>query len=164
MSLNQPFDPNYTTYDFEVIREDWNEYELLDATRLRAKLVLTKILRRRTTPPSMYEILGTAVVVANSDSQRRHPPTQLTPQEMASLNTPGPSDMKIPVEVAVSSERWNQYRITQTDEVLRVKLILIDVYRIPDHYDDTGEQMYHVATGNIVAPLPQRDGSQRLTP
>ena len=147
-----------------MIREEWNDYELPDATRLKAKLVLTKILRRRTTPPSMYEILGVPVIVTNSDPQRRRAPNPLTPQETMSLGTPGPSDMKIPVEVAVSSERWNQYRITQTDEVLRVKLILIDVYRIPDHFDDIGEQMYHVTTGNIVAPLPQRDRSQRLIP
>jgi hypothetical protein len=160
----QPFDPNYRTYDFEIIREDWNEYELQDTTRIRSKLVVTKILRRQTTPPNQYEIVGMPVFVVTTDLQRRRPPNLLTPQESLLLNTPGPSEIKIPVEVATSAERWNQYRITQTDEVLRVKLVLIDAYRLRDHYDETGEPMYWITTGNIIAPIPPRDENRRLIP
>lgn len=31
--------------DYEVVREDWNEYELEDGTRLKVKIVLQKVLR-----------------------------------------------------------------------------------------------------------------------
>jgi hypothetical protein len=162
--MSQPSDPNYRSYDFHVIQEDWNEYELQDGTRVKGKLVVTKILRRQTTPLNQFEITGVPVFVVTTDPSRRRVPTPLTSEEVQVLNTPGPNDIKVPVETATSAERWNQYRITQTDEVLRVKLILIDMFRVRDRYDEMGEPMYWFTSGQIVAPLAQRSDNNRLTP
>ena len=51
MAVPEGFNPNYKTYDFDVKKEEWNEYELRDGTRVKGKLVLTRIIRRETTPP-----------------------------------------------------------------------------------------------------------------
>lgn len=147
------FNPNYRSYEFEVKKEDWNEYELQDGTRVKGKLVITRILRRSETPPDQYEIIGQPIFVVTTDTNRRKPPTPaLTPDEIAQLNTPGPNELKIPMEILTNAERWNQYRLPATDEIIRVKMVLIDIYRIPDRYDDLGEPMYFFSTGNVVAP------------
>ena len=156
------FDGNYKTYDFEVGKEEWNEYELKDGTKVKGKQVLLKIVRRATTPPGMYELLGQSVFVATTDANRRRPPTPpLTADELQQINLPGPNDLKTPMEVVTSSEKWNQYRIVSTDELVKMKMILIDIYRITDRYDDLGEPMFSYVTGNIVAPLPPHGQIQR---
>jgi hypothetical protein len=154
MSL-EAFNPNYKSYDFEVKKEDWNEYELQDSTRVRGKLVLTRIIKRDNTPANAYEIIAQPMFTVTTDTNRRKPPTQaLTPDEVAQLNLPGPNELKVPMEVLTYAERWNQYFLPATDETIRVKMVLIDIYRIPDRYDDLGEPMFWFVTGNVIAPLP----------
>lgn len=149
------FNPNYKSYEFDVIKEDWNEYELKDNTRMKSRMVLTRIIKRDTTPPGQYEINGQPIFVVTTDPSRRKAPTPpLTGDEIQLLNQPGPNELKIPTEVLTSAERWNQYRIIATDEVLRIKLVLIDVFRVPNKYDELGEPLYSCSTGNVIAPMP----------
>ncbi len=155
------FDRNYQFFDFEVVKEEWNEYSLNDGARIKIKFAVTRIIRRNTTPPNTYEITGNAQLVVITDPNHRGEPALLTPEEQREFATGGPAN-KIPVNVLTHSEVWNQYHLIRTDEVLRVKLILVDVYRLPDKYDDIGEPMYYITTGNVVAPLPLRGG--RITP
>ncbi len=103
----------------------------------------------------MYDIIAQAMFTVTTDASRRRPPTPpLTPDEVVQLNLPGPNELKIPMEVLTNAERWNQYFLPATDETLRVKMVLIDIYRIPDRYDELGEPMFWFVTGNVVAPLP----------
>ena len=149
------FDPNYRSYDFDVEKEQWNEYELKDGTRVKGKLVVTRIIRRPITPPNTYDTIAQAMFTVTTEASRRKPPSPpLTPDELAQINLPGPNEMKIPMEVLTYAERWNQYHLTATDEMLRIKMVLIDIYRIPDRYDELGEPIHSFVTGTIVAPLP----------
>ena len=51
--------------DFQVIKEDWNEYELSDGTKLKVKLVLVDVLRFPSYNPlgePIYQIMSQNVV------------------------------------------------------------------------------------------------------
>lgn len=125
--------------------------------------MVLRILRRSSTPSNQYEIIDNALFTVTTKPELRNPPSPpLTPEEIQKLNLAGASDDKIPIEPLTHSEKWNQYRIISTDEVLRVKMILIDLFRLPDKYDDLGEQMYWFTTGNVIAPLPVK--GDKLTP
>ena len=51
--------------DFQVIKEDWNEYDLSDGTKLKVKLVLVDVLRFPRYNPigePIYQIMSQNVV------------------------------------------------------------------------------------------------------
>jgi len=60
-----PAPPTGKTVPFEATKEEWNEYLLDDGTRLRVKLVVTKILRTNQIDPEgnpVYVITSQNVV------------------------------------------------------------------------------------------------------
>jgi hypothetical protein len=149
LAATTSFDPDYKVYDFDVEAEDWNEYDLQDGARIRTRMVIIKFLKRKSTPEGQYEAQSQAVQSTNTNASMRRPPSPLKPEE---LIPPGPVN-KIPVKVLTSTEVWNVYRLRKTDERIRIKMILIDVFRLPDRYDDYGEPMYLTTFGQVLAPI-----------
>ncbi len=54
--------PEGDEVDFDVVKEDWNIYQLKDGTTLKVKLVLGGVLRVR----GQYDQLGNPVYLINS--------------------------------------------------------------------------------------------------
>jgi hypothetical protein len=146
------FDKDYRNYDFEIIKEEWNEYELKDGTKAKAKLVLLKVFTRKATPKGQYEFTSAQLYTDTANPSRRREPNPMTQEQMAALQAGNLTGL-VPIEVISNAERWNQYRLTRTDETIRIKLVLIDAYLIPDRYDELGEPVYYFSTGNIFAPI-----------
>jgi len=70
--------------DFEVTKEDWNEYELADGTKLKVKLVLVDVLRMPAYSPlgePVYQILSHNVVKTAyvPDELKKKPKPSTTP-------------------------------------------------------------------------------------
>ena len=70
--------------DFEVVKEDWNEYKLTDGSTLKIKLVLTGVMRLN----NQYDPVGNPVYVISSQNavrvinvppSLRHRPQSSTP-------------------------------------------------------------------------------------
>ncbi len=55
-------DVEATPVDFRIEREDWNEYQLMDGSHLRLRLVLSEVLRVE----GEYDAEGNPVYVAKS--------------------------------------------------------------------------------------------------
>ena len=59
--------PEGEPVDFEVVREDWNEYRLTDGSTLKVKLVLTGVMRLN----NQYDPVGNPVYVISSQNAVR---------------------------------------------------------------------------------------------
>ena len=66
--------------DFEVLKEDWNEYKLADGTTLNLKLILTKVIKT-----NEYDPAGAPIYVCGSTNvaKTKVPPElkKVEPQE-----------------------------------------------------------------------------------
>lgn len=76
--------PEGEPVDFEVVREDWNEYRLADGSTLKVKLVLTGVMRLKDgSDPAgnpVYAVSNqNAVRVVNVPSSLRHKQRGSTP-------------------------------------------------------------------------------------
>ena len=54
--------PEGEAVDFDVVKEDWNEYRLADGTVLKVKLILTGVLRLK----NQYDPIGNPVYAISS--------------------------------------------------------------------------------------------------
>ena len=65
----------------------------------------------------------------------------------------GRSHDAIYVPVRESHETWNEY-VLEDGTVLRMKLVVTEVYRIEGMYDGEGNPVYQVKSSNVPAVLP----------
>jgi len=68
----------------------------------------------------------------------------------------GTSYDAIYVPVRESHEVWNEY-VLEDRTVLRMKLVLTEVYRVEGWHDNEGNPVYHVKSGTVTAVLPPED-------
>lgn len=54
-----------------------------------------------------------------------------------------------PIDVHQASERWNEY-LLDDGSVLKVKLVLKKVFRVPDQYDGEGCPVYVFQSQNVT--------------
>ena len=54
------------------------------------------------------------------------------------------------LEFQSKGEAWNQYEL-EDGTTLRVKIVMLDVVRLIDEYDDNGEPVYVLSAQQIVA-------------
>ena len=69
---------------------------------------------------------------------------------------PGPDGEPISVtEVGFSDhyERWNEYLLND-GTVIRLKLVLLQVYRWDGHFDHNGDPVYFVDSADVLAVSP----------
>jgi len=59
--------PEGEPIDFNIVKEDWNEYRLSDGTVLKVKLILTGVLRLK----NQYDPIGNPVYVIASQNAVR---------------------------------------------------------------------------------------------
>lgn len=143
---SQPSPKDTEVLDFEVVEEKWNKYELADLTVLRARIILTRIMTARFGPVGQYGISAQTIFAATAPPEKRGQPMQIPPApEWESM----PKD---PVKILTNSEPWNKYRIPKSGDVLQVKLVVTEVFRVKDQYDNFGEPFYIVTSGPLVSP------------
>lgn len=66
------------------------------------------------------------------------------------INIPGRGDVEAE-EVRISSahEHWNEY-LLEDGTTLRLKIVLSDVHRVPDVFDDEGDPLYVARSTNVM--------------
>jgi hypothetical protein len=147
--LSSTLPGDYDYVDFQIEREDWSTYELKDGVNMKGRIIVLKLARNRNAPPGEYGIQSQNIFVTFAPKEQRGPPS--TPPATGQI----PKDNLIPVEVVSSNEVWNNYKILKTGDRVKVKLVVTDVFRVKNQFDQTGEPYYIVTSGLMISPMPK---------
>jgi hypothetical protein len=164
---------NFDEVKFEIEKENWNEYELIDGNHrvtLRMRAVLTKILKPKImkikeppiigVPEGMQPIQKTPtqelqlsfqniVVVSDCPAALMGEPTPpIPPSELNKIATEE-------VEFHPFNEEWNIYK-TEDDVQLKIKLVVSSVRRAKGKYDQMGYPFYVVQSTTAIVPTPPK--------
>jgi len=134
--------------DFKVLKEDWSNYRLADGTLLKARLVVTKVVRTEqhdpTTGEPVYAFSNRTSMSTICRKDIKGPPSSLP----TSLEMQASGAEVVDFESADQREKWNVYSLEDGSE-LRVKLEITKVSR-SKFFDATGDPIYFVDSENIV--------------
>lgn len=140
------FSKDFEDLEFDVIEEQWNEYELTGQIKVRGKITVTRFMRDKHNPdPNFVNMSSQNVFVVTAPVEQRGIPSPLNPSE---IKTPA----GISVDVLTSNEKWNKYRIRTTGIVIKVKLVLHEAFRIQGRFDNDGMPAYIFSSGPLVVP------------
>lgn len=137
--------------DFQVVKENWQKYQLSDGTVLRAKLVLTNVLKARTqvnplTGEPLYQwFVATPTpfsLVSWPEQLRGQPTTVQITNELIGQNI----DENVGFDMVGKEDEWNIYSLTDGTN-LRLRLNITNIQRIKLH-GLTGEPLYNMQTQN----------------
>jgi len=145
---------DFDELDFDAEEEHWNEYELHDGARIKARMVLKKITVDPNNPNTLNfdisPIISTVYAPTALRGERNNAPR---PQEFNTL----PS---FDVRTNRSDEQWNIYRILRSGRTVRLRATITRIRRITDRFDNDGLPFYILSTGPmiVVDPAPQQPG------
>jgi hypothetical protein len=146
---------DYEELDFIIEEEGWNEYELSDNSHIKARTFLTKVVRDPNNPneisfntqPAIYIVYAPVV----NRGERNNAPQ---PTEYNTLAT-------FEIRILRNDERWNRYRILRTGQIVRMRLMVTEIRRIIDRYDNDGLPFYLVASGMSIMVTPPQASNIR---
>lgn len=144
--MSTPLPGDFVDVDFQIEKEDWNTYELNDYVKIKGRLIVLRVSRDKKS--GQYSAQTQNIFVTFAPSHLKGPPS--TPPAIDNID----KSKMIPVEIVHSNEIWNIYKITTTGERIKVKLIVTDVFKIKDTYDQFGQPFYLIKSGVYVTPAP----------
>lgn len=56
------------------------------------------------------------------------------------------------IPVRSSQEHWNEYLLAD-EAVVRIKLVVTEIYRIDGMFDPEGNPVYHIKSGNVASVI-----------
>jgi hypothetical protein len=137
--------------DFIVLEENWNEYELEDNSRLKARTVLRKIYGDPANPQiRLFDFNPIILAIYSPLSNRGERNNEPQPHEYNTL----PS---YEVRIQSNDEKWNRYRILKTGQEVRTKLSATEIRRITDRFTTDGLPFYMYYSGFPAINLKSQD-------
>jgi hypothetical protein len=140
--------------DFLIEEEGWNEHELADGSRIKARTFLKKIIRDPNDPNNYrFDIQRPIYVVyapPQNRGERNNPPKMEESSRLANYE----------VRTIRNDEPWNRYRILRTGQTIRLRLTVTEFRRVTDRFDGEGLPFYKVTSGPTVVVNPPADGLQ----
>lgn len=132
--------------DFIVLSEDFSRYLLSnDGTRMKAKIVLKKVffspLKTQEGYPHQTAFDSQNVVVAMVPQELKRPPSQ-----SFDANRDPRSEMKFEEQEI----KWQEY-MTSTGFKIRIKPVVVKVFKYTDKYNEYGEPIYYVSMQSITS-------------
>jgi hypothetical protein len=120
---------------FQVIEERWNEYELQYGIFLNARTVLYKVFGIRGPNPGQTQIkVATQNIFSTRTLGQRGPPSPMRPEEIS-----GQVEVeRRPLRIERGNEPWNIYVVPQVEERIRTRLMIKDVFLVPNRFDNFG--------------------------
>jgi hypothetical protein len=137
--------------DFEVIKEPWNKYNLIDGSNLKIRFILLKV--KRSIPPQgkpSYNLKSRNDVVAyNVPENLRGPPAKapVSPEELKNVK-------KQEVGFSTIFEEWAEYLVEDATRI-RAKVSLVEVFRA-ERTNDEGEPIYMLNQGVSLTIKPPK--------
>lgn len=147
MSVQQ-YPEDFEELDFSIEEEHWNEYELSDGSRIKARTLLKKIIRNPNTPEEMAFDIQPPIYVVYAPIANRGP--RNNPPQEHEFNTLHSYEVRI----RRPEEQWNRYRILRTGHLIRIRLMVTEIRRIADRFDATGLPFYLVTSGPSIVISP----------
>lgn len=148
---------DYTVIPFEPTEEHWNEYTFSDGTVIRFRVFLTRIARKKENPSGQYDITTNNLTnVSAPPSERGQPTGPLMPEESQTAD-------RFEVKPITSEEQWNVYRLLSTDDILKLKYVATNFFRVKGKFDQFGEPMYLVVGGPLLVPQPKFGKQSKAT-
>lgn len=145
---------DYQDLDFSVEEENWNEYELQDGNRIRARAILLKVVRDQNDPNAYaFQTAPPIIVVYAAPQNRGQGGNEPRPEEYNRLPN-------YEVRISRNDERWNRYRIISTGQIIQMRLMVTRVRRVPDRFNTDGLPFYLVDNGSMVTVNPATDRLQ----
>lgn len=151
--------PGMTEVEFEPEKEVWNVYDLSDGSIIRMKSLLLKLYKvtvatvvQQGTPPPPQEQFAASfqniMAVKRANDRLKGTPNP-QPQPILSL------DLVDKMEVGFTPlvEDWNIYRLVESGDMLKVKLVVTLVHRIKNSWDQFGDPTYAVQSTNVIQPM-----------
>lgn len=136
-------DEGATELDFEILMEAWNIYKLSDGTILRARPIVSKVLRSQQMTIDMRPVIGFAATTVLS---AKVPENLMKTVAMEKENAT--TEERIRIEFETVKEVWNEFKV-QGGIALRVKLVPSRIVR-SSRYNAFGEPLYIVTSLNVA--------------
>lgn len=127
--------------DFEIIKENWNTYKLNDESKLKARIILTRIFNAKRPQEFGFEF-STPIFVISCPQEKRGERNKEPKQ--ADYDKIPKDEVQIKDESAY--EKWNEYKIPKLDKILKIKYSISAIRRLRDRYDNNGYPFY-IVTG-----------------
>lgn len=136
--------------DFILEEENWNEYELDDNSRIKARTILRKIYTDPNSPDTrLFDFNPTIVTVYSPLANRGERNKEPQPHEYNTL-------ANFEVRILRSDEKWNRYRILRTGQEVRTKLSATEIRRVNNRFTNDGLPFYLFYAGfpsiNVKSP------------
>lgn len=151
-----------TEVDFSIEKEDWNVYELDDGTIIKMRTILTKVVRNPEIKPTPGVPPGSKGAGFDTTFQNVVVVHKTIPQNMGTP-TPRPININEAEFMDIGFNEYNPshfniYRLETSDLPspfkIKVKLVLSNVSKYIDLYDQFGYPIYNVNSTNAVVPVP----------
>ena len=117
------------------------------SVKIKGRIIITRITRQRNAPPGQYSIQSQNIFVTYAPNSLKGVPA--TPPATENIKQ---SDL-YPVEVVNSNEVWNIYKILNTGDRIKVKLVATEVFRVKDAYDQLGQPHCIITSGVMISPI-----------
>jgi hypothetical protein len=141
---SKPSPGDLKNMEFEVVQEDWSKYDLADYTVIKGRLIVTRVAQLKHGPAGQFNLATIPIFAAFAQTHGEPSKSIPTPSEYAALE-------KEPVAIITSSEPWNKYRLVETGDIIQIKLVATEVFRLKDKFDEFGEPMYWISHTPVVA-------------
>jgi hypothetical protein len=129
---------------FDIIKENWNEYELSDGVTIKIRIILMKIYRQENDKKGISLEFSQPLIAIFC------PPEKMGDKN----NQPKPEEYDIlpkePIEILKPIEYWNEYRIGNSSKTLRIKYMASEIERISNRFNSNGEPFYLIDGGPFV--------------
>jgi hypothetical protein len=159
--------PSGPEVEFEPEKEVWSVYDLSDGSVISLKTILLKLYKMATavqagSPPPQEQFAANFhnIMVTKRANERLKGTPNPNPPAITNLDTLD----KMEVQFTPLVEDWNIYRLVESGDTLKVKLVATAVYRVKNTWDRFGDPLYAVSSANVVQPMkrptPSSSGTQ----
>jgi hypothetical protein len=127
---------NFEQLDFTVEEEYWNEYELSDGSRVKARVILQTV-RRDPNNPSELEFRTVPPIFVPYAPVESRGEMNKEPRLEEHENLP-----REEVKIIRNDEKWNKYRVAGMDRIFMLRLTVSTIYRVKNRYTVDGLPFY----------------------
>ena len=120
--------------DFEIIKEFWNKYNLTDESNIKARIILTKIFKINNNE-YIFEFANPILVVSCPNNKKGEKNREPKKEDYDNIE-------KEKVEIKDSKEEWNEYKIINLKQTLKIKYAISTIQRLKEEFDKNGYPIY----------------------
>lgn len=133
--------------EFEIVKENWNHYVFTDGSKLRARILLTRVFQdKNDSNLYLFEFSPPILVVSCPDNMKGEKNNEPKPQEYEGIPT-------VQVEIQGNPEEyWNDYSLKDSAQAIKIKYTIAGIKKAKNRFDQNGCPFYFI-TGTPAVSL-----------